>query len=263
MSKLFTFSEDPLKLLHDVFNSVACWSFFVADTVFWCCVSISSITYNPKGNVAHFCMRGWSKTVLWFCRIKINVDGIENIDKSKIQIFASNHTSHFDIFILSAVIPVKFGWVAKSTLFKIPFMGWHMKLNGYISIDRSNKERAIKSMDEAALKVKMGNRITLFPEGTRSRTGELLPFKKGLFHLCLKTGVPIVPIYIKGAYDIIKPDSLFVHPGQVYVKIGKELQTSRYNEKEIEKIMNDLRQSLSKLKEEVEENSRLSINSTN
>lgn len=252
-----------MKLLHDVFNSITCWSFFVADTFFWSIVSLSSMAYNPQGDVAHFCMRSWSRTVLWFCRIKLNVDGVENIDTSKVQIFASNHTSHFDIFILSTVIPVKFGWVAKSTLFKVPFLGWHMKLNGYISIDRSNRDKAIKSMDEAALKVKMGNRITLFPEGTRSRTGELLPFKKGLFHLCLKTGVPIVPIYIKGAYDIIKPDSLFVHPGQVHVKIGKELPTSSYTAKELEKIMNDLRERLIELKQQTEKDSQLSSKSIN
>jgi len=241
-----------MMMIYNILNSIACWVFFILDTVFWGSVSITSLVYSPSGRMAHFCMRSWSKTVLWFCRVRIKAEGVENIDNSRTQIFVSNHTSHFDIFILSSVIPVKFGWVAKSTLFKVPFMGWHMKLNGYVSVDRSNREKAIKSMNEAALKVKNGNRITLFPEGTRSRTGELQPFKKGLFHLCVQTGVPIVPIYIKGAYNIIRPDSLAVHSSDVFVKVGRELPTEGYSVDNLDHIMNDLRDRLLELKAEVD-----------
>ncbi len=244
--------EKYMRAVYDIINSILCWGFFAIDTVFWGTISISSIFYSPSGKVAHFCMRSWSKTVLWFCRVKIRVEGVENIDASLTQIFVSNHTSHFDIFILSAVIPVKFGWVAKSILFKVPFMGWHMKLNGYISVDRGNRQKAIKSMDDAAEKVKQGNRITLFPEGTRSRTGELLSFKKGLFHLCVKTGVPIVPIYIKGAYHIIKPDTLIVRRSDVFVKIGKELPTAGYSVSNLDLIMNDLKLRLEELRDEAD-----------
>lgn len=241
-----------MRTLYNIINSILCWVFFILDTVFWGSISMTSIFYSPSGKVAHFCMRSWSKTVLWFCRIKLSVEGVENIDPTRTQIFVSNHTSHFDIFILSSVIPVKFGWVAKSVLFHVPFMGWHMKLNGYVSVDRSNREKAIKSMNEAAEKVRQGNRITLFPEGTRSRTGELQEFKKGLFHLCVRTGVPIVPIYIKGAFNIIRPDSLAVHKSNVLVKVGRELPTAGYTVDNLELIMNDLRNRLLELKAEAD-----------
>lgn len=225
----------------DVFNSLLCWSFIAADTVFWGVISVSSALYSPDGRVAHFCMRAWSKTILLFCRVKVGVEGVENVALDRVQIFAPNHASHFDIFILSHVLPVRFGWVAKAVLFKIPFIGWHMKLNGYISIDRSNREKAIQSLNDAAEKVKAGSRIIIFPEGTRSRKNELQPFKKGLFHLCVKTGVPLVPIYIEGSYNILAPESVIIRPGTVHVKIGPEMPNVGYSEEKIEVIMNDLR----------------------
>lgn len=236
----------------DVLNSLLCWSFIAADTVFWGVISVSSAPYSPDGRVSHFCMRAWSKTILWFCRVKVRVEGIENVAADRVQIFAPNHASHFDIFILNQVLPVKFGWVAKAVLFKVPFMGWHMKLNGYISIDRSNREKAIQSLNDAAEKVKAGNRIIIFPEGTRSRKNELLPFKKGLFHLCVKTGVPLVPIYIKGSYEVLAPESVMIRPGEVYVKIGPEMPNVGYSEEKIEVIMNDLRERLVRLKDSVD-----------
>ena len=224
-----------------VLNSLLCTLFIGLNTTFWGIISVTSIIYNPRGTVAFFCMQWWSKTVLWFCRIRLNVQGIENIKPDTIQIFASNHTSHFDIFVLSAISPVRFGWVAKKELFKIPFLGWHMKLQGYVSIDRRHRDKAIASLNYAAEQIRNGKRIAMFPEGTRTREGSLQPFKKGLFHLCVRTGVPIVPIIIEGAYDVLKPESLIIRPGKVYVNIGKELPTSGYTPDTIERLMADLR----------------------
>ncbi|HOS38151.1 MAG TPA: lysophospholipid acyltransferase family protein [Spirochaetota bacterium] len=242
-----------MNLLFEMINSIACIIFIVINTIFWGSVSVTSVVYSPSGRVAHFCMRWWSKTTLWFCRVKVDVDGLEHVSRDRVQIFASNHASHFDIFVLSAVLPVKFGWVSKKILFFVPFLGWHMKLQGYVSIDRGNRASAIKSLDEAAEKIKGGNRIAIFPEGTRTRSGELQPFKKGLFHLCVKTGVPIVPIFINGTYGILRPESLAVHPATVYVKIGSELPTAGYSPERIEDLMNDLMARFIELRKEAEE----------
>ncbi|MCU0848997.1 MAG: 1-acyl-sn-glycerol-3-phosphate acyltransferase [Spirochaetes bacterium] len=235
-----------LETVHSLISS----AFIIVNTSFWGILSISSVFYSPGGTMAHLCMQLWSRTSLWVSGVNLLTEGLENIDDRKVQIFASNHNSHFDIFVLSAVIPVRFGWVAKKELFKIPFMGWHMKLQRYIAIDRSNKELARKSMDEAADKIREGNRITIFPEGTRSKDGNLQPFKKGLFYLCLKTGVPIVPIYIDGTGRVLRSHSLRIKPGTVKIRIGKEMKTSGYTEDRIEDMMNELRKRMLALRQD-------------
>ncbi|TAL31091.1 MAG: 1-acyl-sn-glycerol-3-phosphate acyltransferase [Spirochaetes bacterium] len=242
-----------MKKILEALYSLLFFFIFAFYTAFFGIISHVSILFSPRGKVAHWCMRMWSRCTLATCRVTVRVEGLENIARDRVQIFASNHASHFDIFILSTVIPVRFGWVAKAILFKIPFIGWHMWLNGYISINRTNRTKAIKSMDLAAEKVKRGNRITIFPEGTRSRTGVLQPFKKGLFHLCVQTGVPIVPIFIRNSYHILPPGSMILHPSTVYVKIGEKMPTAGYSVEKIEIIMSDLRKRIETLEKEAAE----------
>ncbi len=249
---IFIYTEALMKELLAGINSFFCIAFFLADTVFWGTISLTSVVYNPAGNVAFLCMKWWSKTVLAFCRVRLEVSGIENFDRNGVQIIASNHSSHFDIFVLSAISPVRFGWVAKKELFKIPFMGWHMKLQGYVSVDRKHRDRAIESLNQAAEQIRGGKRIAMFPEGTRSRGGELLPFKKGLFHLCVRTRVPIVPVVMDGTYHVLKPETLMIRPGLVRVRVGTPLPTDKYSVEQIEDLMNDLRERMVALKAEIE-----------
>lgn len=241
-----------MRFILDMLNSAMCTIFIIINTTFWGIISLTSIIYNPKGDVANFCMRAWSKTSLWFCRVKIFAEGMENIDPGKVQIFASNHASHFDIFILSAILP-RFGWVAKKELSMVPFIGWHLRLTGHVFIDRRHRDKAIQSLNEAAEKIRKGSRIMIFPEGTRSRKGVMQPFKKGLFHLCIKTGVPIVPIYMEGSYNVLKPESIIIRPGSVYVNVGKELQTTGHTDDKIEIIMNVLRERIVELHKGIED----------
>ena len=228
-------------------NAWVCAVFTILITGITAILSLISIIFNPNGNLSFRITKLWSKSILLFCRVKIETQGIENISKDRIQIFASNHVSMFDIIALTSIIPVKFGWIAKKELFKIPIMGWHMKANNYISVDRSNTRDAVKSLSEAAEQVKNGKRVVIFPEGTRSEDGELQPFKKGLFHICAKTGVPVLPIYIEGTHNILKMHSLHIHPGKVKIIIGSEIHTTGHSRENIKTLMNDLKESMIQL----------------
>jgi len=225
-------------------------------TIFWGFLSVVSLILFQNPHFSHSCMIYWSTCILYVCRVKTVVHGLENIPQGegKVQIIASNHSSFFDVFVLNSVLPVKFGWVAKQELFSIPFLGWHMKMNGYVSINRNVKndkndknENAIKSMKQAADTIRRGNRICIFPEGTRSSTGELQPFKKGLFHLCLATRVPVIPIYIENSNKILAARSYIIRSGRIDVYIGKEMDTSHYTNDQLDDIMKDLRQRILEL----------------
>ena len=149
-------------------------------------------------------LRIWAKKILAYPHANLIVNNPEKIQYEKNQpyILMSNHVSLYDIPIIYLSAPGTIRMIAKKELFKIPLFGLSMKRNEVISINRSNKESAIKSLESAKNKMKKGIVLWMAPEGTRSKNGELLAFKKGVFVLAIETGAKIYPIGIKGAHDI-------------------------------------------------------------
>jgi 1-acyl-sn-glycerol-3-phosphate acyltransferase len=183
---------------------------------------------SPGENKAHKIANIWARILLILSNTKVKVIGIENILAGRPQIFMANHQSDFDILIVLSQIPGQFRWIVKKELFNIPIFGTAMRNAGYIEIDRQNHERAIISVDEAARKIREGKSVMSFPEGTRSREGSIKPFKKGMFHLAIKSGVPIVPISIIGSNDIMPKRSLHIKPGKVTMVIDKPIDVNEY-----------------------------------
>ncbi len=192
---------------------------------FWCV--IISIIPNSENRI-HKIATLWAKMLLLISNTKVEVIGRENVRRSKPQIFMANHQSDFDILIVLGHIPGQFRWIAKKELFSIPIFGAAMKTAGYIEIDRDNHEKAMQSLDEAAIRIREGKSVMSFPEGTRSRDGEIKSFKQGIFHLAIKSGVPIVPVSIIGSGQIMPKRSLKITPGRVKMVIGKPVEVKSY-----------------------------------
>src|SRR3990172_2369128 len=207
------------------------WLIGLPVTIFLFILVIISLIFDRSGKAIHSIGRLWSRSLLFLSGVTVEVKGLENILAGKPQIFASNHQGAFDILALQAFIPLQFRWVAKRSLFKIPIVGWSMSLAGYIGIERERASSAYKSIESAAERIKNGTSVLIFPEGTRSNTGELLPFKRGGFLLATKSGVPVVPVSIQGTADIMKKESILIRPGTVKVVIGKPIPVSDADEK--------------------------------
>ena len=204
---------------------------------FWCV--IFSLFSNAENNI-HKIANLWAKILLLICNTKVQIIGRENILRGKPQIFMANHQSDFDILIVLAHIPGQFRWLVKKELFNIPVFGAAMKSAGYIEIDRNNREKAMRSLDQAALRIREGKSIMAFPEGTRSRFGEIKPFKQGTFYLAIKSGVPIVPISIIGSGEIMPKRSLKIKPGKIKLVIDKPIDVKKFtleNRQELIKIV--------------------------
>ncbi|MCX6252038.1 MAG: lysophospholipid acyltransferase family protein [Bacteroidetes bacterium] len=153
----------------------------------------------------------WSKTILFinpYWRTKIS--GKERLDPKRTYIIVSNHQSGADILVLFNLF-IHFKWVAKNSLFSIPFLGWNMTLNRYIAITRSRGRSRLMMMDKAAAAIREGNSVMIFPEGTRSRDGNLQPFKTGAFKLAIATKCDILPVAIKGTFHAIKKGGFMIH----------------------------------------------------
>ena len=177
--------------------------------------------YDRTGNASHRMARIWARTILWVSRVRVEVIGSENLDPTATYIFAANHTSVYDILALLAHLPVQFRWLAKKELFRIPFFGTGMRMCGYIPIDRSNPRQSVRSLNEAAARIRAGASVVIFPEGTRSTDGVIAPFKRGGFTLAARAGQPVVPLSISGAHRILQTKSLKLHPGCIKMVLGK------------------------------------------
>ncbi len=189
----------------------------------------------------HRLARAWARMYLAVAGIEVRVDGLERI-MSPPYVFMCNHQSALDIYALLAWLPLSFKWIAKRQLFSIPVVGWAMKKAGYISIDRENAREALKAIEEASRKIREGTNIIIFPEGTRSADGQLLPFKKGGFTLALRAMVPVVPIGIYGS-SVLQPkgSSLPRQKGVIYIEIGDPMVLEGMDRSQKTRVMDDVR----------------------
>lgn len=191
-------------------------------------------------NVARF----WAGNILKVCGVKVIIEGDENIDDSSPKVYMSNHQSAFDIFALLGGLPVSFRFIMKQELMNIPIFGYASKKAGYIGLERKDPRKAVKSMNDAANRIKNGSSVLIFPEGTRSPDGTLLMFKAGGFHLALKSGCNIVPVSIVGSREINPPRSIMIHSGIICIKIGKPIAVKEFSRHDIDKLISMTRDAI-------------------
>ena len=205
--------------------------FLVWLTTFLFGVIVIILNWIDKHNrIFKFCEFYWAKTVIFFSGLKINIHGIENI-KSKRYIFCSNHKSALDIPIALSIINKPVVFLAKKQLFKIPIFNLILKSSGMISVDRKNKTKAKQSVDRAIDRIKLSNNsLLVYPEGTRSFKTKIKPFKKGCFIIAIKSGLPILPISIKGAEKVLNKSTLLINSKhEVDIYFHEEIETKNYS----------------------------------
>jgi 1-acyl-sn-glycerol-3-phosphate acyltransferase len=160
--------------------------------------------------------------------VRVTVSGGEQLSQAGPYIFAANHQSQFDIFALQGYLGVDFRWLAKKELFAVPIFGAGMRAAGYIAVDRSKGRQALQSLNEAAQRIKDGTSVIIFPEGTRSPDGKLMPFKSGAMALAIKAGVPLVPVAISGTHQVLAKGRILCTPGQVCIRLGPPIDTTPF-----------------------------------
>lgn len=215
-------------------------------TVFFSLSAILAALLTPGGNLAHWVARVWARSLLIASGVRVHVEGLHRIDPHQAYVFAANHQSQFDIFVLLAHLPIQFRWLAKKELFRIPILGLAMKGAGYISIDRSDRRAAFKSIDLAAARVREGTSIVIFPEGTRSLDGRLKSFKKGGFHLAIKAKRPIVPVSISGTFSILPKRGLKITPMKARIYLGEPVPTEDITVEDRKWLISEVRRRIRK-----------------
>jgi len=192
-----------------------------------CIVSRYLRIRRVPGCVYDRAQRNWARTILRAAGVPVSVHGAERIQPGVPEIIAANHASFFDILALLGYLPVDPKFVAKKELFAVPVFGPAIKAAGHVRLDRGNLQQAFEAYRVAAKRVRQENlHVLVYPEGTRSRTGDLLPFKKGPFVLAIECQAPVVPAYVAGAFDIQPKGSIRVHPRPISIRLGEAISTT-------------------------------------
>jgi 1-acyl-sn-glycerol-3-phosphate acyltransferase len=194
-------------------------------------------------------LASWSKKVVKNLGMNVEVTGREHLDHGKTYLVMSNHQSHYDVPVVFYVIGGNIRMITKVELFKIPIFGEAMHKSGFIAIDRSSRVHAIQSLEVAKETLASGVHVWIAPEGTRSKTGALLPFKKGGFNLALEAGLPILPVTIQGTREALRVTHVRSRPGvKVKVALHPPIDSSRYPGSELkprrDALMADVRRAI-------------------
>ena len=203
-------------------------------------------TLVDRSHKAYFILtKIYSAPVLWIAGIKVKITGKENVVPKTPYVFVANHVSLFDIPVLQRYVPNDFSFVFKKEIVKVPVFGWQMYLGPAIVINRQNPEKAMKSIEKAKkMLVQRKISVLLFPEGTRSKTGEMLPFKRGAFRIAAQVGFEIIPITISGTKNLFQKNPLRINSGVVKLEFGKPIPaeniTSRKEELELMTKVRDI-----------------------
>jgi 1-acyl-sn-glycerol-3-phosphate acyltransferase len=193
-------------------------------------LAVSFFDHTGRKQVA--IARFWSRVIIRIAGVKLTIEGLEKIDPDGSYVFASNHVSYMDTPVVLGHIPVQFRFLAKKSLFSVPFLGYHLKRAGHLSVPRENPRQALKTMAEAGRIIKeRGISVLIFPEGGRSLEG-LKPFKEGAAYIALNAGVPVVPVALKGTLQVLPMHSLNVRPGHVTMRIGDPIPTEHLTPKD-------------------------------
>ncbi len=203
---------------------------------------------NRPGGVYDECARRWSVRMIKVAGVEIRTSGYEHVPQDRPVVYASNHQSWFDIWALLSIVPGQTRFVAKKELAKVPVLGRALHSAGHIYIDRANREAAFSAYEEAGAYIRRGMSAVLFVEGTRSRTGELLPFKKGPFVLALAAQVPIVPVYCAGTFALLPKGSVRITPHPVAVMFGEVIPTEGKGYEDREELLDLTRKAIERLR---------------
>lgn len=181
--------------------------------------------------------RIWSSIMLRVLNIRFDVQYAQPLVPERPAVYVANHQSGLDIWMLFCALPVPFGFAAKASLARVPFLGWALAKSPSVFIERNDPRKSLMSLRTAGERVRTGAHVAIFPEGSRSYAAALRPFKKGAFLLALEAGVPIIPIGIVNAYSCMNEGLGLVRPGTTHIHVGAPIDTSHYTRKTVRSLV--------------------------
>lgn len=204
----------------------------------------------PRGEWFLKFARGWARLILRVSGVRVRLLHAERLRGVAGAVLAANHESFYDILVLLAVLPMSVRFLAKRNLFRLPFLGWSIAAAGFIPVDRQSRSRNAAVVDTALARLQRGRSLVVFPEETRTRDGELLPFKTGAALIALKAGLPLLPLGLAGTLRIQRRGGFTITPSRVALAAGEPIETAGRAPADRGALTEELRRRIEALREE-------------
>lgn len=187
-------------------------------------VSMACSRFDASGRRQHRVAQAWARMLLRIARVRVQVEGLPNLTAGP-AVLVCNHLSYMDVPVLFAVLPLQFRILAKQGLFRIPFLGGHLRRAHHLPVDQSSARASLRSLHQAAAGVASGLPLFIFPEAGRSFSGVMQDFVPGAFFIAIQAQVPVVPMVLQGTWEIMPPGTAHLRPGRVRLRILPAVST--------------------------------------
>jgi 1-acyl-sn-glycerol-3-phosphate acyltransferase len=231
-------------------RAAAVWSAIAFLTIAFGVPAIFAAFLPPRGDWFLRFARGWARSLLRVSGISVTVLHPDRLVRDRSFVVAANHESFCDIVVLLACLPFPVRFLAKRSIFRVPVLGWSIAAAGFIPVDRGDPSRGAATLDAALKRLRGGRSVVIFPEETRTRTGELLPFKRGAALLALRSGLPLLPVGMAGTRRILPHGSLVMSPGRAVVCVGESIEVSGADPRARRGLTERMREQIGRLREE-------------
>ena len=229
-------------------RSLGVWIVISVATVLFGLPAIPIALVPPRGEWFLKLARGWARLILAVSGVSVRVRHLDRLGAGRSFVIAPNHESFYDILVLLAVLPVSVRFLAKRNLFRLPILGWSMAAAGFIPVDRETRSRSFALVDAALARLGGGRSLIVFPEETRTRTGEMSRFKGGAALLALRSGLPLLPVGIAGTFEIQRRGGFTIQPSRVSLVVGEPLATAGRDPRDRAVLTDELRERVALLR---------------
>jgi 1-acyl-sn-glycerol-3-phosphate acyltransferase len=192
--------------------------------------------FDHDGSLLHAFARAWARLIMKSIFSPMRITGLDQIDSSRPHVYAVNHASALDIPVLYAYLPFQFRILHKKELLSYPIVGWHLKRSGQVCVDQQNPARSVGQIKSALRTLQKGMPLVIFPEGGRTCDGRIQPFLPGAFFLAIKAQVDIVPIVLRGLYELLPMDTYHIKPRPLEMRVGQPISTAGLEMKDMEEL---------------------------
>lgn len=249
------------ELLSLLRSAVVYWPLTVLCTLLLEPLSLLAALLDRTGRATHRIVAFWSGLLLRLYGMPVTVSGLERLDLRRPRIYAANHLSALDIPVVYRYLPFQFRIIVHRLVFRVPLVGWHLRAAGQLMIDPDSVVLSRRALREAIQTLRRGMPLVIFPEGERSPTGEMLPFRRGAFYVAIKAQADVVPMAILGTYRAFPRGSAHLRPGRLQLIIGDAIPVAGYTKRDLGALAERTQAAVAELCRRAEQKQQLAVGS--